>query len=194
MLPYVLRNMKEYLEILTLHYKHYPLMGCEDAVKLLYQGEFGGGHMITDENASLQKLREEYAGVRMNNSQSLTEPLGNQIVRVNLQTLCQHGISIEALNRVFVKSANTISGNTDRFKEKLELLVRAKSDVGLFSFGREELLNYLRKYEEDGYPMVSHSTLYRQQYAPAYRVVNESILIKEIGLYKGVKYKNSCQN
>ena len=34
-------------EILLAHLKQYPQMQLQDVVKLLYQSEFGGGHMIT---------------------------------------------------------------------------------------------------------------------------------------------------
>ena len=34
-------------EILLEHFHRYPQMQLQDAVKLLYQSEFGGGHMIT---------------------------------------------------------------------------------------------------------------------------------------------------
>ena len=35
-------------EILLEQWKHHPEMEITDAVKLLYQSEFGGGHMVSD--------------------------------------------------------------------------------------------------------------------------------------------------
>ena len=47
-------------EILLAHLKQYPQMQLQDVVKLLYQSEFGGGHMITSPEKSLDRLKEEY--------------------------------------------------------------------------------------------------------------------------------------
>ena len=49
--------MEELKVILITHAKRYPLMQPQDAVKLIYQNEFGGGHLIRDEEACLNYLR-----------------------------------------------------------------------------------------------------------------------------------------
>lgn len=41
------------------HLAAYPLMRPEDAYKLAYQSEFGGGHMVTDEQESLLRIERE---------------------------------------------------------------------------------------------------------------------------------------
>ena len=46
--------------MLLKHYEAYPKMQLIDAVKLAYQSEFGGGHMIKSETESLQRLKDEY--------------------------------------------------------------------------------------------------------------------------------------
>ena len=53
--------MEELRAILIAHARRYPLMQPRDAVKLIYQNEFGGGHLIRDEEACLNYLRREYA-------------------------------------------------------------------------------------------------------------------------------------
>lgn len=55
-----------------------------DAVKLIYQNEFGGGHLIRDEKACLNYLCREYESVEKDASIPLCEDIGNGIVRVNL--------------------------------------------------------------------------------------------------------------
>ena len=49
--------MEELKAILIAHAKRYPPMQPQDAVKLIYQNEFGGGHLIRDEEACLNYLR-----------------------------------------------------------------------------------------------------------------------------------------
>ena len=53
--------MLELIDILSLHAEKYPLMLCEDAVKLVYQNEFAGGHMIKDASSALAMLRRATA-------------------------------------------------------------------------------------------------------------------------------------
>lgn len=45
--------MNELEGVLKEHAKRYPLMQPRDAVKLIYQNEFGGGDLIRDEEACL---------------------------------------------------------------------------------------------------------------------------------------------
>ncbi len=46
------------------HIGRYPKMQIPDAVKLLYQSEFGSGHMIADPGKSLERIRKEWNEVR----------------------------------------------------------------------------------------------------------------------------------
>ena len=48
--------MTDLSEILRAHSARYPLMMPCDAVKLIYQNEFGGGHIVENEKASLSYL------------------------------------------------------------------------------------------------------------------------------------------
>ena len=45
--------MDDLKQILISHAARYPLMEPTDAVKLIYQNEFGGGHLIRDTEACL---------------------------------------------------------------------------------------------------------------------------------------------
>lgn len=69
--------MEELRAILITHAKRYPLMQPTDAVKLIYQNEFGGGHLIRDEQACLNYLRREYASVEKDSSVPLYEDIGS---------------------------------------------------------------------------------------------------------------------
>ena len=76
--------MEELEQILREHAKRYPLMQPTDAIKLIYQNEFGGGHLIRDEEACLNYLRREYTSVAKDPTVPLYEDIGNGIIRVNL--------------------------------------------------------------------------------------------------------------
>jgi hypothetical protein len=52
--------MKTLDEILIFHAEKYPIMKPCDAVKLIYQNEFGAGHFVGDERAAFERLEREY--------------------------------------------------------------------------------------------------------------------------------------
>ena len=63
--------------ILLAHAARYPLMEPTDAVKLIYQNEFGGGHLIKDTSACLNFLRQEYDATPQKSNFPLIEEIGN---------------------------------------------------------------------------------------------------------------------
>ncbi len=152
--------------------KRYPLMMPQDAVKMLYQNEFGGGHIIANSESSLQHLAREYASVRYDASLPPFEDIGNNLCRLNLGALKPNGVSMETVNRVFVNSASQTAGSLPSFTAKIRAL-RTLAQEGLFSFTDSELDDYLVVYEKEGYPVVSHSRAYRAAYHPAYRVMRK---------------------
>ncbi len=160
--------MEELKQILREHAKRYPLMQPTDAVKLIYQNEFGGGHLIRDKEACLNHLHREYKTVEKNTSTPLYEYIGNGISRVNLAALKE--TELKKLGQDFIYSAANHKGTMDSFLSKLSVLVEL-TGLGVFAFSPIELAAYLAEYEKLGYPTVSHSSKYRQMYRPAYRVV-----------------------
>ena len=161
--------MEELRAILITHAKRYPLMQPRDAVKLIYQNEFGGGHLIRDEQACLNYLRREYADLENDPTAPLYEDIGNGIVRVHLAVVKPE--NLEQLGRDFIRSAAKHKGTLDSFLNKLEVL-RILTAEGVFAFGMDALNTYLSEYKAAGYLAVSHSEQYRQAYKPAYRIIN----------------------
>ena len=160
--------MEELEQILREHAKRYPLMQPCDAVKLIYQNEFGGGHLIRDEQACLNYLRREYADLEKDPTAPMYEDIGNGIVRVNLAAVREE--ALEQLGQDFIASAAKHKGTLDSFLNKLGVLHKLTT-AGVFSFDLDALNAYLSEYKAAGYPAVSHSPEYRQAYNPAYRVI-----------------------
>jgi len=160
--------MEELERILREHAKRYPLMQPRDAVKLIYQNEFGGGHLIRDEQACLNYLRREYTSVAKDPTVPLYEDIGNGIIRVNLAAVKPE--NLEQLGRDFIRSAAKHKGTLDSFLNKLEVLQTLTTE-GVFAFDLDALNTYLSEYKAAGYPPVSHSEQYRQAYKPSYRII-----------------------
>ena len=160
--------MEALRQVLLTHAGRYPAMEPVDAVKLLYQNEFGGGHLIRDEEACFDYLRREYDSITKNGNVIKCESIGNGIVRVHLAAVAPD--ELEQLGRDFIRSAAAHRGSMDSFLLKLEVL-RKLTGEGVFAFGTEELEAYLGDYIRAGCPAVSHSEGYRKEYRPAYRVI-----------------------
>ena len=160
--------MEELERILREHAKRYPLMQPTDAVKMIYQNEFGGGHLIRDEEACLNYLRREYADLEKDPTAPLYEDIGNGIVRVNLAAVKPEDLA--QLGQDFIASAAKHKGTLDSFLNKLEVLRKLTAE-GVFTFDTNALSAYLSEYKAAGYPAVSHSPEYREAYKPAYRII-----------------------
>lgn len=176
---------KELTEILREHAARYPLMEPTDGVKLVYQHVMGGGHMISDPEASLKRLKAELEETP-SDFVPLTEDLGNGLVRLNLAAMEASGLTAEGVNRIFVESAREIRGSREDLVKGLEML-RAVCDEGCFAFDRDALEIYLTDYAAKDYPAVSHSETYRAAYEPAYRVVSKHCL-KYLMLIETMEY------
>ncbi len=158
------------MEILTHHLSKYPEMQLSDSVKLLFQRTFGAGHMIKDENQSLLRLKEELEAVEADSSREIAEDIGGEFVRVHLAAV-KDRLSAETLNKIFTLSANAETGGTEEFEKLLEPLKTS-----------EENIEFLEKYKAMGYPAMSHSEIYREKYAPHYRIVKKKYA-QFIGLF-----------
>ena len=174
----------ELCRILTDHAKRYPLMEPCDAVKLIFQNEFGGEHLISEPNATLAWLRAERASTPDDPDVLPVEDIGNGMVRVYLAGLEFTESSLRTLNRDFFRSAQIHQGWRKDFLSKLDALRRLTRE-GVFAFTSLELENYLKGYISTGCCPLSHSPTYRSAYRPAYRVVKR--LASEVVLFRDLQ-------
>ena len=170
----------ELSRVLREHAKRYPLMRPCDGVKLVFQNEMGGGHLVNDPSTSLERLQAEWSATLHDPSAPLTEDVGNGTVRVALSAVRED--ELEILNDDFVRSARR-TGDQAAFRQKLETL-RALARQGVLGFSPAELEDYLTGYLTADCSPVSHSPEYRAVYRPAYRVVDRRtsklLLLREL--------------
>lgn len=133
-----------------------------DAVKLIYQNEFGGGHLISDPDLALERLRQEINGCDPSGMPLFTD-IGNGVCRVDLSSAAGR-ISAETLFRIFYLSSREKRGDVDSFKAKLGLVYE-------LGFDRGEVDEFLTEYATAGFSSLSHSDTYRAANRPAYRVI-----------------------
>ncbi len=163
--------------ILQSHAAAYPSMQPCDAVKLIYQSVFGGGHMIPSESIAAERLRAEYATVSHDRAELHIESLG-EISRVYLDSPLDDA-ALTLIAQLFCASAKLYQSGYDtadaptkkKFDDRLDIL-RTLCSQGVFGFALAALDEYLTEYRAQGCPAVSHSQIYRDSYAPAYRVID----------------------
>ena len=146
-------------DILRVHEARYPGMRAQDYIKLLYQSEFGGGHLIADREMALKRLKkeiEECKGVPAAEYESIGGGLGRLY-------LPAQGLSAETTLGLFIEACRP-RGTMEGMLEKLSVLEEM----------HPEMKAEIDAYRAKGCPMQSHSEEYRALYAPAYRLVPES--------------------
>jgi hypothetical protein len=156
--------------ILLEHKERYPMMQARDFLKLLYQSEFGGGHLIADPAAALNYLKSESDAVQTAPARQFEE-IGSGLMRMYLPA---KGIRPETALGLFMETC-TPRGSMESLSEKLDLLNE------MFP----EMSGEIEAYRAAGCPAQRHSEIYRRHYAPAYRLVPESAE-KFIGLFRAV--------
>ena len=102
--------MDELLAILRAHAARYPLMQPCDAVKLLYQNEFGGGHLIADPERSLARIREEAAAFAPCPLSPDFEDIGGGLVRAYSHTA---SIALQAAGVITMRECLMLSLTCD---------------------------------------------------------------------------------
>ncbi len=154
------------------HAARYPAMELDDCVKLLYQSEFAGGHIIRDEAHRLLYLQEEAAAAPPAEG-PLFEPIGSGVCRLHLGAMAAGGLTPWLANRFFVLTAAENKGSRRAFEGKLDALQQL-CDGGELPYSGGECRAFLADYRRRGCPAIHHSAAFRQAYGPHYRVVSQA--------------------
>ena len=161
--------MEDIITILKEHLNRYPQMRPQDVIKLLYQYEYGPGHMIRDDAMKLYELMKEWDETEADETMPLYENIGNMMSRVNIAK-AKTMFTPEQINDLFVRTANIHRGSMADFMRDMKTIRRHLSELPV-SFTETEYDEYLAWYRSEGYPSVHHSREYHDLYHPHYRVI-----------------------
>ena len=160
------------------HFSRRPLMRATDAYKLLYQGVFGVGHVMSD--SAWEQLEEEAGRIEVNDHpwEPLIEDVSadGSMVRVNLRPYLRRGLLIDSLFEAMKESAKWEDAPEDfllAWKVFQEL-----AETGAVQVDQNETEELDVELKEKGCRPHHHSEAYREAYYPAYRVVRRAILSK----------------
>ena len=156
-------------DVLLTYFDRYPRMAPQDAVKLIYQQEFGPEHLILNPEKALEALRKEMETVEAEAAEPLYESIGNGLCRLNLRPCKARGIPAEDICGLLCETAKHVEGDRKRFRQGIRDL-QELAEAGETPFDAVELDLILAKYP-DACPPVHHSEGYRAAYSPAYRLI-----------------------
>ncbi|MCL2573294.1 MAG: hypothetical protein FWE34_01925 [Defluviitaleaceae bacterium] len=156
------------LELCKVQLATYPKIQTVDLLKLLFQGEFGPGHLIADSAKSRKFLAQEYEDLQSQGDAGFVEPIGFGFCRLHLSVIDGLGLSLETLHRIFELSALSQHGSQEGFAHKVSALKELCCENAL-PFSKDEVD---RLYNESP-ALFRHSEEYRAAHSPAYRVAKE---------------------
>jgi len=157
-------------EVLKSQFAAYPESEAQDMLKLIYQNEFGAGHLLTDLARAKNFLEQEYSGLQEFCGHILHENIGGGQARLHLRAL-KTGISLDTFFRIFEISASSLRGCEHGYLQKAEALKGLCID-GMLPFDAAEIDSIIKNWQAGGSRPFRHSEAYRQAYSPAYRVVD----------------------
>lgn len=160
-------------ELLMGHYQTYPKLQAQDIFKFLYQSAFGCEHLVSSSGRAAALIEEEYGGMH-NQSAAEIELLDGNYCRVSLSYM-DKGISAETFGKLFAASAKQEKSGLTALVQKLQVakdLVRE----GRLPFPAEEFDRAVDCWEANGYNAVRHSEIFRENYCPAYRVIDKQFI------------------
>ncbi|WP_082903244.1 uridine kinase [Christensenella timonensis] len=177
--------MEEWEEIVGRHRSTYEKMTLQDAVKLLYQNEFGVEHLVPDEGAAHDMLVREYGEMGGSRRETMFEPIGGGLCRMHMNAEGFDETDLFLLEKMFLRTADTKRGSRTELLRKLKRL-------GLFRFygthKRSDTETKLADYVRTGVPSIRHSNEFREAYHPHYRVVAQ----KYADCYPALRWIAQC--
>lgn len=150
-----------FYQIIKTHREKYPKMEAADYGKLIFQSEFGPNHLIAEKQSVVSYIKQEYAAVSENSSPKVPEWIGGELCRFPLSAITSDRAA-GLLAELFILTAETHRGTTEGLTAKIKQLKELGID------GMEE---WLKGWEQQGYPSVHHSRAYRGAYQPHYRLL-----------------------
>lgn len=168
---------REAIEALLMeHFERRPQMRATDVYKLLFQGAFGVGHIISE--GAWKRLQEEVESLDIDDHP--TEPLIERIsvdgsmVRVNLRPYLRRGFPLDRLYEAMEETSKD-RGFPEKFLFAWSVFHEFASS-GAMKVDGEELASLHRDLQKKGPRPHHHSEHYRVAYYPAYRVVKREAL------------------
>lgn len=168
---------------LTEHYNTYPKLQIQDVFKFLHQSALGCEHIVSSLEKATENIKEEY-GKGIAKNKLFVEKLDGEYIRVHLSCM-DYGVSAENLGEMLFLSAKEEIDGQSKLKQKLNIAEKMIAE-NLLPFNADEFRSAVKKWENEGFPAIHHSEIFREAYKPAYRVISDKY---EEPVYEIIKQK-----
>ncbi len=159
-------------EALLNQFRLHPSMQAQDVMKECYQAAFGAEHLLADNDKVHICFQDEFSSVPAKDT-SLCEWIGTDTCRINLSAWNWHNLPPEWLFQMFRLSAAPRHDGAKRFQQCLAE-IQSLIETDKIPLPSTEWQAYKNQFEAEGMHSVHHSSIYREQEQPAYRVVDGS--------------------
>ncbi len=152
-----------------------PAQEPRDVYKLLYQGLLGPEHLIASPRDFEARLVSEVQSIAATEDELLWESIrpDGTLGRLNLRPFKARGGDIRVLNAACLKTAEQTWGTKDTLRVVWSDFA-ANCRSGRWPLSRLEVQHLSKWLDEHDFPAVHHTVVYRQKYAPAYRLVDHA--------------------
>ena len=167
--------------VLIEHNRRYLHWALDDLYKLIHQSALGVAHSLKDKNSVRAALIGELEDIRPGPDDPLVDPISpdGSLVRVHLRPFSALNIDAELLVEAFIQTGRTYAPSVRLLLEYAHVAASLAQE-GRLSFSPDVVNSYFNDLRASGFPAMHHSSRYREEYRPAYRVVALSSLPEEI--------------
>ena len=153
--------------------KRYPQATAQDLYKSLHQATMGTEHALSDIDGARNYLKEELAKTKADDSMPLLESIGigSPMYRVHLAPFKARKLPEDSLFSAFAETAKLVKPPLSLLEFVLDTVLRSYED-GQLPLLPAGFADYVQEQKAAKFPARHHSSLFRQHYAPAYRVIS----------------------
>jgi hypothetical protein len=172
------RSQRALTQLIGEHVERRSAMEPRDVYKLLYQGILGLEHLVASPEGFAARLRAEYEGVSADNAELLWETVrpDGTLGRLNLRPFKAREGDVELLTAACLHTAGQVWGTPDELRAAWATFADLCRAGQWPAFSLPEVLAFSAWIEEREYPAAHHSSRYREEYRPAYRLVASEFL------------------
>lgn len=165
-------------EVILAHAGRCPDMEARDYMKLLYQSEFGPGHLISAQDGRVLEWLEKELGQAQGENYAPAQPvedIGGGLCRFHLDPRSLTREDLPLVQTCFALSARPRGSLTGLWHKVGQLAALCwEGEIPLKS---GELSLYTALYDSQNCPAVSHSEGFRARYTPHYRVLDHDLAL-----------------
>ena len=150
----------------------HPNLAPQDVVKLCYQAAFGAEHLLSDHTQAKKYFQDEYA-ITPTDDKPLAEYIAPDVCRVNFSGWKRQKLNPDWLWRLFISATEDMPVKDEKIFANYMTQAGELCQQDTFPFTYGQWQEYIFEYSKaPNLPPVRHSTTYRENEKPAYRILS----------------------